>query len=191
MRRGGDSSRSGQGRCAAIALPATVPVTGPLTADAEADRHKAEPVSEHIEEDQRRIKRLIRSMIGFKSMTCAPTILSSVEMCPHDVQRRSEAHFHSSNSGFRNTPVSETTVIVMGWQQNRRASLAALVPRHFACLAKASPLLRSKCARNGYRQADRRRRRRDLDWRISTSTSKHSASCRRASSDVSANNSTN
>jgi putative transposase len=50
----------------------------PLLADAEADRHPAGPVSEQPHRaGHRRIKRRIRSMLGFKSMTCAATILWS------------------------------------------------------------------------------------------------------------------
>jgi putative transposase len=37
-------------------------------------------LNNRIEQDHRRIKRRIRSMLGFKSMTCAATILSGIEM---------------------------------------------------------------------------------------------------------------
>ncbi len=37
-------------------------------------------LNNRIEQDHRRIKRQIRSMLGFKSMTCAATILSGIEM---------------------------------------------------------------------------------------------------------------
>ena len=40
-----------------------------------------------IEQDHRRIKRRIRSMLGFKSMTCAATILSGIEMV-HMMRKR-------------------------------------------------------------------------------------------------------
>jgi putative transposase len=37
-------------------------------------------LNNRIEQDHRRIKRRIWSMLGFKSMTCAATILSGIEM---------------------------------------------------------------------------------------------------------------
>ncbi len=37
-------------------------------------------LNNHIEQDHRRIKRRIRPMLGFKSMACAATVLSGIEM---------------------------------------------------------------------------------------------------------------
>ncbi|OQM76073.1 IS6 family transposase [Manganibacter manganicus] len=44
-------------------------------------------LNNRIEQDHRRIKRRIRSMLGFKSMTCAATILSGIEMV-HMMRKR-------------------------------------------------------------------------------------------------------
>jgi putative transposase len=44
-------------------------------------------LNNRIEQDHRRIKRRIRSMLGFKSLTCAATILSGIEML-HMMRKR-------------------------------------------------------------------------------------------------------
>jgi putative transposase len=48
---------------------------------------KSRYLNNRIEQDHRRVKRRIRSMLGFKSMTCAATILSGVEMV-HMMRKR-------------------------------------------------------------------------------------------------------
>jgi putative transposase len=46
------------------------------------DIRQSQYLNNRIEQDHRRIKRRIRSMLVFKSMTCAATILSGIEMKP-------------------------------------------------------------------------------------------------------------
>ena len=47
-----------------------------------------------IEQDHRRIKRRIRSMLGFKSITCAATILCGIEML-HMMRKRQARYAHN------------------------------------------------------------------------------------------------
>jgi len=48
---------------------------------------KSQYLNNRAEQDHRRIKRRIRSMLGFKSLTCAATILSGIEML-HMMRKR-------------------------------------------------------------------------------------------------------
>lgn len=48
---------------------------------------KSRYLNNRIEQDHRSVKRRIRSMLGFKSMTCAATILSGIEMV-HMMRKR-------------------------------------------------------------------------------------------------------
>ncbi|RWP23111.1 IS6 family transposase [Mesorhizobium sp.] len=51
-------------------------------------------LNNRIEQDHRRIKRRIRSMLGFKSMTCAAAILSGIEMV-HMMRKRQARHAYN------------------------------------------------------------------------------------------------
>jgi putative transposase len=51
-------------------------------------------LNNRIEQDHRRIKRRIRSMLGFKSITYAATILSGIEMV-HMIRKRQAKYAHS------------------------------------------------------------------------------------------------
>lgn len=48
-------------------------------------------LNNRIEQDHRRIKRRIRSMLGFKSTACATSILSGIEMI--DMMRKRQARY--------------------------------------------------------------------------------------------------
>ena len=51
-------------------------------------------LNNRIEQDHRRIKRRIRSMLGFKSTTCTATILSGIEMI-HMMRKRQARYAYS------------------------------------------------------------------------------------------------
>jgi transposase-like protein len=59
---------------------------------------QSQHVNNRIEQDHRRIKRRIRSMLGCKSLTCAATILSGIEMVHMMCKRQARYAFNPAPS---------------------------------------------------------------------------------------------